>query len=297
MAQCERAYQLLLGVLVLHRIYSHGVCGAYALVSRARVAHHRNHGSAHSGVACRRRLRQYVREYAVAEDAVTQRTVYCLAQTMSEVAFDRLFGSLQVILSCLQYESYLVHRSGCGEVVYGAHAEFRIAVVAVLAAGVLHVEERLSVFGYVDEVGVRARYHRLRLMTCRLAYYVDVKLFGDVRLQSYVYPFLLYISLALLECLRRHVLYHLQLILRPAHDGSQSYSYGQTNHSRARYTYAHGVLQYVRAQHHRYLLRSLSERLGGACGAESHGDRLRTAHCRHHLALYQCYDALSYVLV
>ena len=146
MAQSERADELFLGVLVLHCIHSHGVCGAYSLVARAGIAHHRYHGSAHPGVACRCSLRQDVREDAVAEDAVAQRTVDGLAQTMSVVALDGFFGSLYVVLFRLQNEGYLVEWSGGGEVIDSAHAEFRIALFAVFSVCLLHVEKRLSVF-------------------------------------------------------------------------------------------------------------------------------------------------------
>src|SRR3712207_2497461 len=128
MAQRERPDELFLGVLILHRVDRNGVRGAYSLVTRPAVAHHRNHGTTHSGVASGRCFRDNVREYAVTEYAMTERTVHGLAQTVAIIALNTFLGGFQVVFLGLENEAQPLHGSGGGKVPNGLHVELEVVL-------------------------------------------------------------------------------------------------------------------------------------------------------------------------
>ena len=157
------------------------------------------------------------------------------------------------------------------------------------------VEQHFAVFLQVYEVGVRRGDYGCSLMTVGLAGDLYVQLLGDAALELYGDMVGVDILLALLERVWREVFYHLQLIFRLADDGSESDGNRQSDHARAGYAHAHGVLKDVGREQCRDFLRAAAQQLRSASHAERHAHRLGAADGWHYLAIDKGNDLFANV--
>ena len=117
-AESQCPYQFFLSVFVFDGIHHNGICGTDALVAAAAVAHHRNHSSSHTGIACRGCLGNDMREDAVAEDAFGEWTVDGFAEVVTVVAEDGIVGGLHVVFLGLEDEADFFQWGLGGEVMH-----------------------------------------------------------------------------------------------------------------------------------------------------------------------------------
>ena len=153
-----------------------------------------------------------MREDRVAEDAVAQRAVDSLAQTVAVVVLLRLLRDAEVVVACLQNEAQVVLRRCHSEVVDKSHVEAYVVVLCLARLVVALVEQHFAVLLQVYEVGVRRGDYGCSLMAVGLAGDLYVQLLGDAALELYGDMVGVDILLALFERVWRKVFYHLQLI-------------------------------------------------------------------------------------
>ena len=288
-AEHQGANELLLGVLVLLGIDADGVSGTDALVAAAGVAHDGNHGSSHTCVAGRGRAGDDMTEDAVAEDALREWPVDGLAQVMAVVAFEGLARRVHIICTCLLDEADLFERRCGGEVVDESEAELDFCFSFLLRVADLS--------DVADEVGVRSGDDGAGLVLSALDDDFDVELLSDASLELDVDAPFVDEALASLERLWGEILQHLELILAATDECAQGDGDGQAGHASAGYADAHSVLEDIGAEQGSDALRLAPQLFSGFGSAEGHTHGLCASDSRHHLAMNQCDDLLTYGLI
>lgn len=141
---------------------------------------------------------------------------------------------------------------------------------------------------FIDEAGVGIGYDGTGLPAAGMDVYFDVEIVGSVGLQGYAYGVAFHIGLGLGGRLGRVVAQHFKAVGAFADERTERHGYGQADHARAGYAYAHGVFEYVGAEQHFDAFGARAEFLGGACGTQGHRHGFGAADCGHHLALQEC---------
>ena len=279
--------ELLLGIFVLLGIHGDGIGSADALVARTGVGHHGNHGATHTGVAGQSRLRDDVREDRLAENAVTQRAIDGLTQTVAVVALFALLGRTDIVVARLQDEADIIERCCGGKVPHHAQGQLQLFFLGTAAKASPLVQKHLAAGFLIDEMGVAAGNDRRCLVAVSLASHLDIEFLGDILFEIDVDMIALDIFLPLLEDVRCQVAQHLQLVFAFSAERTERNGYGQTDHPRTGDAYSHRVFQHVGTQQHRDMGRTLAQVLRGSCGTEGHGHWLCTANGGDNLFFYE----------
>ena len=251
MTEHQGTDQFFLGILILHGIDHHWVSSTDTLVTTTAIAHHRNHGSTHTGIAGRSCAREDMRENILTEDTMTQRTVHRLAQTMTIIALDRFLGSLHIILLGLEDERDFIERSRSGKIIYQAEVELDIIllfIVTTMTATVIH--HHLTIALHIHKVGMTTGDNGRSHIAASTADYLDIEFIDISLLEFDVNISIIDILLPLFERGRSEIFQHLQLIFRFADEGTQRNCDRQTNHSRAWDSHTHRILEHVGTQEH-----------------------------------------------
>ena len=297
MTEHQGTNHLFLSILILHGINHHRVGGTDALVATATVAHHRNHGATHTGIAGRSGAGDDMREDVVAKDAMTQRTVHRLAQAMTIIALDRLLGSLHIIFLGLEDERDFIKRSGGSKLIDHREIELDIIISLITLRSIPLIEDHITIALHIHEVGMRTGDDGCGLCIICIAAHLDIEFIHISLLQLDVDVGILDKLLALLQTVGSQILEHLEFILRLSDESTERYGDRQAYHTRARNTYTHGILEHVRTQEHLDTLRALAQSGGSLSCTESHRHRFGTTDGRHYFLVDERDDALTLIFL
>ena len=238
-----------------------------------------------------------MREDVVAEDTTAQRTIHRLTQTVTIIALDRFLGSLHIIFLGLEDEANLIERSGGCEFVNQAEIQLDIVILHISRSSITLVENHLTIALYIHKVGMRTGNDSCSSAISGIADYLDIEFIYIALLQLDADVCILDILLAQLQGIRSKILENLEFILRLSDEGAERNCDRQTDHTGARDTHTHRILEHVRTQEHLDALRTLAQSGSSLSCTESHSHRFGTSDGRHNFLVDERNDALPLIFL
>ncbi len=295
MAQCQCTCQFFFTLVVVFGINHHRKGSGDTLITTSRVAHHRNHGTRHTGITSSRSIRKDVGKGIVAHHQVfVLLAIQGLAQLVSVIALERAFGCFLVQITGFEDEFQLFNRRFHGKIVHLAEGQFDVVIAGFVRGGCLLVQQHFFTASHINEVGMSTTDDSGSLLSFGFADDFDIELFFDSVLQTDVDGLGINQLLAFFYGFRSTVLQHFQLIFALADEGTEGDSDRKTNHTCTRDTYTHGVLQDVGTEQCLNLFRSATQCFCSLGYAECHGDRFCTTNGWNHFTIDESDDLLSF---